>query len=273
MVGRDLPSPPPCPGSRRRRLRALRPALQPRPMRQRRRPPRPRARYPGLGGDHRPRVTGAGDLQLIKITGSAFADFARDEHTTLPERPDRPLYIWTRHRLEVRRCVTRRAGGDPRPLSPPSRLPTWQSPSSTSSSASRSSTYVNEIGIRMLDRWPQLAEVSLRCPEPAVGRRGRIPRRPAREVLRGPSPAVRAHRAGPAPRLGVPRGVAPGARIGQQAAPDWPICAHRAMFVAGIGRTSPVPSSAWPIRASGASCKLLVQRDPHPRQRPSRDQG
>ena len=38
--------------------------------------------------------SGRRDLQLIKITGSAFADFARDEHTTLPERPDRPLYIW-----------------------------------------------------------------------------------------------------------------------------------------------------------------------------------
>ena len=32
-------------------------------------------------------------LQLIKLTGSAFADFARDEYTTLPERNDRPLYI------------------------------------------------------------------------------------------------------------------------------------------------------------------------------------
>ena len=38
---------------------------------------------------------GREDMQLIKITGSAFADFARDEHTTLPERRDRPLYIWT----------------------------------------------------------------------------------------------------------------------------------------------------------------------------------
>ena len=38
--------------------------------------------------------SGRRDLQLIKITGSAFADFARDEHTTLPERRDRPLYIW-----------------------------------------------------------------------------------------------------------------------------------------------------------------------------------
>jgi urate oxidase len=32
-------------------------------------------------------------LQLMKVTGSAFADFARDEYTTLPERRDRPLYV------------------------------------------------------------------------------------------------------------------------------------------------------------------------------------
>jgi urate oxidase len=36
---------------------------------------------------------GRQQLQLIKVTGSSFADFARDEYTTLPERPDRPLYI------------------------------------------------------------------------------------------------------------------------------------------------------------------------------------
>src|SRR5262249_21599098 len=32
-------------------------------------------------------------LQLLKVTGSAFTRFARDEHTTLPERGDRPLFI------------------------------------------------------------------------------------------------------------------------------------------------------------------------------------
>ena len=32
-------------------------------------------------------------LQLMKVTGSSFADFARDEYTTLPEREDRPLYV------------------------------------------------------------------------------------------------------------------------------------------------------------------------------------
>ncbi len=33
-------------------------------------------------------------LQLIKITGSSFRSFARDEWTTLPERIDRPLFIY-----------------------------------------------------------------------------------------------------------------------------------------------------------------------------------
>ncbi len=33
-------------------------------------------------------------LHLVKITGSSFASFARDEHTTLPEVTDRPLFIY-----------------------------------------------------------------------------------------------------------------------------------------------------------------------------------
>ncbi|MCZ8521725.1 MULTISPECIES: factor-independent urate hydroxylase [Paenibacillus] len=33
-------------------------------------------------------------LQLIKVKGSAFAGFIRDEYTTLPETSDRPLFIW-----------------------------------------------------------------------------------------------------------------------------------------------------------------------------------
>ncbi|MCL6460009.1 MAG: urate oxidase [Gorillibacterium sp.] len=33
------------------------------------------------------------DLQLIKVKGSAFAGFVRDEYTSLPETTDRPLFI------------------------------------------------------------------------------------------------------------------------------------------------------------------------------------
>jgi urate oxidase len=40
--------------------------------------------------DHR---SGRAGLELIKITGSSFASFARDELTTLPEVRDRPLFV------------------------------------------------------------------------------------------------------------------------------------------------------------------------------------
>jgi urate oxidase / 2-oxo-4-hydroxy-4-carboxy-5-ureidoimidazoline decarboxylase len=33
-------------------------------------------------------------MRLLKLTGSAFADFQRDRYTTLPEVRDRPLYTW-----------------------------------------------------------------------------------------------------------------------------------------------------------------------------------
>jgi urate oxidase / 2-oxo-4-hydroxy-4-carboxy-5-ureidoimidazoline decarboxylase len=32
-------------------------------------------------------------LQLMKVSGSSFANFPRDEYTTLPERRDRPLFV------------------------------------------------------------------------------------------------------------------------------------------------------------------------------------
>jgi len=37
---------------------------------------------------------GRRNLKLVKLTGSAFKDFARDGYTTLPEVSDRPLFIY-----------------------------------------------------------------------------------------------------------------------------------------------------------------------------------
>ncbi len=51
-------------------------------------------RAPGGGvtiTDHR---CGLEKMQPVKITGNAFANFAADEYTTLPERTDRLLYIY-----------------------------------------------------------------------------------------------------------------------------------------------------------------------------------
>ena len=102
---------------------------------------------------------GRHDLQLIKITGSAFADFARDEHTTLPERPDRPLYIW---------CDIgwRYTNASHAVLADPARYVATEQVADLANAVFHEFVslsiqhLVNEIGLRMLDRWPQLSEVS-----------------------------------------------------------------------------------------------------------------
>ena len=102
---------------------------------------------------------GRADLQLIKITGSAFADFARDEHTTLPERRDRPLYIWSD--IGWRYADPQDALGRD-----PARYVAGEQVADLAASVFHQFVslsiqhLVNEIGNRMLERWPQLAEVS-----------------------------------------------------------------------------------------------------------------
>jgi urate oxidase len=103
--------------------------------------------------------SGRRGLQLIKITGSAFADFARDEHTTLPERRDRPLYIW---------CDIGWTYTDPShaTLEDASKYVASEQAADLANAVFHEFVslsiqhLVNEMGIRMLDRWPQLASVS-----------------------------------------------------------------------------------------------------------------
>ncbi|HEX6140903.1 MAG TPA: urate oxidase [Candidatus Limnocylindria bacterium] len=98
-------------------------------------------------------------LQMMKITGSSFADFARDEHTTLPERPDRPLYTWTDVGWRYA-DASAALGADP------ARYVAGEQVADLAASVFHDFVslsiqhLVHEIGLRMLDRWPQLAEVS-----------------------------------------------------------------------------------------------------------------
>jgi urate oxidase len=90
-------------------------------------------------------------LHLVKITGSSFVQFARDEYTTLPESVDRPLFVhldvhW-RHvdrTLRVASTVVR-----------DSLTQTFDDFNSRSIQH-----LVHEMGIRLLDRQPGIAEVS-----------------------------------------------------------------------------------------------------------------
>ena len=103
--------------------------------------------------------SGRRELQLIKTTGSAFADFARDEHTTLPERPDRPLYTW----LNI---GWRYADPAHAVLGDPARYVASEQVADLAAAVFHEFVslsiqhLVNEIGGRMLERWPQLVEVS-----------------------------------------------------------------------------------------------------------------
>lgn len=98
-------------------------------------------------------------LQLVKVTGSAFKAFARDDYTTLPERIDRPLYIhmdvaWRyadpgiATRPDVARYVATEQVRD---------LVGAVFHRFVSLSIQH---LVHEIGQVVLERWPQLSEVS-----------------------------------------------------------------------------------------------------------------
>jgi urate oxidase / 2-oxo-4-hydroxy-4-carboxy-5-ureidoimidazoline decarboxylase len=115
------------------------------------------------GGDGAVRLTdlraGRQDLQLMKVTGSSFADFARDEYTTLPERRDRPLYIhldlgWRYLDPEIGAATdnSRYVAGEQVADLVGAVFHRFVSLSIQH--------LVNEIGMAMLERYPQLSEVT-----------------------------------------------------------------------------------------------------------------
>ncbi|MBA3308322.1 MAG: urate oxidase [Chloroflexi bacterium] len=105
--------------------------------------------------------SGREGLQLIKVSGSRFASFARDEYTTLPERPDRPLYIhcdigWRYLETEWGAAL------DPQPAHyvAPEQVADLAATVFETFVSLSIQHLVHEIGQSMLERWPQLMEVS-----------------------------------------------------------------------------------------------------------------
>ena len=102
---------------------------------------------------------GIADIELMKLTGSAFTRFLRDGYTTLPERGDRPLYIT----MDVRWRYS-----EPDDLLDVSRgryVPTEQMRDLLAATfddfVSESIQHLlHEMGRRILARFPQLAEIA-----------------------------------------------------------------------------------------------------------------
>ena len=98
--------------------------------------------------------SGRKGLHLIKLSGSSFAGFVRDEYTTLPDTYDRPLFI----HLDVQWINSdpaRRASGEKvRDLV----VETFSSFESASIQH-----LVHEMGVRALDRFAEIGSISFRA--------------------------------------------------------------------------------------------------------------
>ncbi|MBM7563300.1 factor-independent urate hydroxylase [Paenibacillus sacheonensis] len=102
--------------------------------------------------------SGLSDLQLIKVSGSSFYGFVRDEYTTLPESYDRPLYIflnihWRYRDVEDARDSER--GG----YVPAEQIRDLAQQAFHAYSSPSIQYLITRIGLHMLDRFPQLSEL------------------------------------------------------------------------------------------------------------------
>ncbi|MDL2334599.1 MAG: urate oxidase [Chloroflexota bacterium] len=98
-------------------------------------------------------------LQMMKVTGSSFADFPRDSYTTLPERKDRPLYIHLDLGWKYDSPVTALAADHQRYVAGEQVADMVGAVFHRFVSLSIQHL-IHEIGQAMLDRWPQLSEIS-----------------------------------------------------------------------------------------------------------------
>jgi urate oxidase len=95
--------------------------------------------------------SGRDGLHLVKLKGSSFADFVRDEYTTLPDARDRPLFVhmdvsW--HNADY----GRRADGE--------KLREHLIGTFADFKSESIQHLVHEMGERLLKQYPQLSEVS-----------------------------------------------------------------------------------------------------------------
>ncbi|WP_373232879.1 factor-independent urate hydroxylase [Cohnella sp.] len=98
------------------------------------------------------------DLQLIKVSGSSFYGFIRDEYTTLPESHDRPLFIY----LDIYWTYTDPIdgiNGDAGRYVPAEQIRDIAHSVFHQYTTPSIQYLIYQIGLRILERFPQLAEI------------------------------------------------------------------------------------------------------------------
>jgi urate oxidase/2-oxo-4-hydroxy-4-carboxy-5-ureidoimidazoline decarboxylase len=132
-------------------------------------------------------VCGRRNLRLVKLTGSAFKDFARDAYTTLPEVSDRPLFIHLDVHWRYRRVGDAIDDG-------PGRIPSEAVRDSVIRTfddfVSMSIQHlVNEMGTRLLQDFDGIAEVSFEAQNRLWDTSRVSERDPSTKVFSDPKPA------------------------------------------------------------------------------------
>lgn len=114
-------------------------------------------------GDKSARVTnhqcGQNDIRLMKTTGSSFTSFVRDGYTTLPDRRDRPLFIYLDAGWRYADVADLLDAGRGRYV-PAEQIHDLIRVVFHEMVSESIQHLVHEMGARVLDRFPQLAEVS-----------------------------------------------------------------------------------------------------------------
>jgi urate oxidase / 2-oxo-4-hydroxy-4-carboxy-5-ureidoimidazoline decarboxylase len=98
-------------------------------------------------------------MRLLKVTGSAFTRFVRDAHTTLPERGDRPLYVFMDLAWTYANPADLLAPGYERYV-PAEQVRDLVCATFAGFVSESIQHLVHEMGTRLLVRFPQLASVS-----------------------------------------------------------------------------------------------------------------
>jgi urate oxidase len=98
-------------------------------------------------------------LQLMKLTGSSFTAFVRDGYTTLPERRDRPLYVYFDVHWRYGDVTDLLAPGHARYV-PAEQVRDLIAAVFHQFVSESIQHLVHEMGVRLLERFPQLVEVS-----------------------------------------------------------------------------------------------------------------
>lgn len=109
-------------------------------------------------------ICGRLQLQLIKVTGSSFVSFVRDDYTTLPEHKDRPLFIYLDMLYEYQDVSAITGddlmGGDLSHYIASEQVRDLAGVVFHEFNSKSIQHLVYEIGTRLLERFPQLASVS-----------------------------------------------------------------------------------------------------------------